>query len=125
MRQTALIVTGAAALLLGTQAMAETVVESWSCKANDEKTLEDVQAANMKWLEFVNSRVDGEVSSSLVVPIVGDWGEFLFVDSFRDLAHWSAVKAELDTDEGSAIEQALQEVFTCSGNRLWRDMPTK
>ncbi len=124
MKKPALLLAAAAALLLGAQVMAETVVESWSCKVQEGKTTEDVHAANRKWLGWVNSRVDGEVSSSVVVPIVGDYGEFLFVDSYRDLAHWSAVKAELDTDEGSEMEQMMEEVFTCSGNRLWRDMPT-
>ena len=108
----------AMSLCLGAQAES-TFVEVWQCTLNEGKTPEDALAANRAWLEFVNANVDGGgVTSSSVVPVVGEFGNFLYVDRFPSLAAWAQVKAALDTEEGQPINAAFNDVVTCTSNTL-------
>ena len=104
------------ALLLGSVASADSITEAWTCELKDEKTIEDVQAANSKWLAFVNSKIEGGGIKSAVGTAV---------DTYPDLATWAATKDLLDSDEGEEVEDLFADVSECSENRLWKMESTK
>lgn len=111
------------ALGLSSFATADTVAEVWTCKVNDEKSLDDVQAVNSKWLAHVREHVSEEISSSVVSAIVGDATSFLFVDSYPDLATWEKTKTYLrDNDE---VDDLFEDVSECSQNTLYNSEPTQ
>lgn len=109
------------ALLFGGAALADSVTETWTCELKDEKTIEDVQAANSKWLAFVNSKIEGGgIKSAVGTSVVGNAEIFIFVDTYPDLATWAATKDLLDGDEGDEIGDLFDDVSECSENRLWK-----
>ncbi len=113
-------------LAFGASAHADSVAESWLCELKDDKTVEDVQAINSKWLKWVNERVEnGVVRSAVGTAIVGNSEIFMFVDTYPDLTTWAAVKKLLDSEEGNALDGMFAEVSECSSNRLWRMRDTK
>ena len=99
----------------------ERIVEVWTCTLNDGETQEDVQTSNARWVAFMNAQVaGGDIRSYVLTPIVGNAGEFLYVDSFPDMEAWAAAKEATQTDEGQAIEAELNEDATCTANTLHR-----
>ena len=96
--------------------------EVWTCKIAEGKTMDDVRAANSRWVKFMNANVDGgEIASHIVTTVVGDVtdGSFVYVDSFPTLESWTATKSATEGNvEGEAIDEALNEVADCSENRL-------
>ena len=113
-------------LSFGVSAQADSVAESWLCELKDDKTVEDVQAINSKWLKWVNKRVEnGVVRSAVGTAIVGNSEIFMFVDTYPDLTTWAAVKTLLDSDEGDEIDGMFNETSECSSNRLWNMQETK
>ena len=86
--------------------------------------MDDVRAANTKWVEFINANVKGGgVGSSILTNIVGnaEEGPFLYVDSFPNLETWAAANSATDdNEEGEAINAALGDAATCSENRLYQ-----
>lgn len=118
-----------ATAVLCTSALAaaeSTYEEVWTCRLKENKSIKDVQAINSQWLKWINGNVQGgNIKSSVVTPVVGDSDVFLFVDSFADLATWSAAKTALETDEGKAVEAMFEDVSECSENRLYKMTPTQ
>jgi hypothetical protein len=95
------------------------VVVMWTCELNDEMTTDDVQLANGRWVKFINKEVaGGDVRSFVVSPIVGDATKFQYIDSFPSLESWAAMEKAMQTDEGQAIEEALDVAATCASNTL-------
>ena len=81
-----------------------TYEEVWTCTLKENKTIEDMQAANSTWLKWINENVEGgRISSSVVSSVVGNTEIFLYVDSYPDLGTWSKAKAAVDTEEGQGI----------------------
>lgn len=107
---------------LGMAAYAETAFEEvWTCELEEGKTIEEVQAANSKWLAMVSKEIGkGKIRSSVVRSIVGKTDMFLFVDTYPDLATWSATKEFLGSDEGAAADELFEGISDCSENRLYR-----
>ena len=107
---------------LAMTASAETIYEEvWTCKLEEGKTIEDVQAANSKWLKFVNDKTGkGKIRSSVVAAVVGNTDTFLFVDTYPDLATWGATKELLGSEEGEEVEEVFEGLSDCSENRLYR-----
>lgn len=100
------------------------VVDVWNCTFVDGKTIEDVQAANGKWVKYMNANVEGgDIHSYVLTPIVGKRGGFIYVDSYPSLASWTAGDA-LEGDELTAINAALEEAATCSDNALHKSAPS-
>jgi hypothetical protein len=67
------------------------VVETWNCELKDGKKMEDLQANNVKWLARTRQQAgNDEVYSYAMSPIVGDLTGFMFVDTYPDMATWSA-----------------------------------
>ncbi len=99
------------------------IEEVWTCDISDGKTMDDVRAANSKWVVFINANVGGgDITSHIVTAIVGNTktGHFLYLDSFPSLASWSVAKSALDgNEEGEAIDAELNEAASCPENRLY------
>jgi len=103
-------------------ALADSYVEVWTCELEDEKTIEDAQAANSKWLAYVRENVSEDIASSLVTPVVGDLDEFVFIDTYPDRDTWAKTKARL---QNSDTEELFEGVTNCSKNSLHRVQPTE
>jgi len=108
-------------LCLSGVAAADSIAETWTCKVKEGKTIEDVQAINSKWVEWVNARVEGGgIKSSVGEAVIGSVEHFIFVDTYPNLATWAATKDALDSDEGAALNDLFEDVSECSENRLWK-----
>jgi hypothetical protein len=95
-------------------------VEIWKCTLNEGKTMDDVAAANGKWVKFMNANVEGgDIHSYGQTAMVGDQGSFLYIDVFPDMKAWIAGKAAIDNEEGKAIEAELNGVASCTSNSLY------
>ena len=98
----------------------ERIAEMYMCELKEGKTMEEVQANNVKWLANTRKQAGNEeIRSYALEPMVGDLSHFYFIDSYPDLATWSAAKAA-ETDEGQAIEDAFNELMECTKNRLYK-----
>jgi hypothetical protein len=106
--------------------IADTYAEVYDCTLEEGKTAEDAHAANSKWLKWVNENVaNGKVTSSSGTAVVGDTKAFLWIDSYPDLATWSATKTALDSKEGKeALKDLFKGLTDCKENRLWKLTPT-
>ena len=97
--------------------------EVWTCTIKEGKTMDDVRAANSRWVKFINANVDGGgITSHIITSVVGNasTGSFGYVDSFPTLESWTAAKSATDgNEEGEAIDEALGEAAECSENRLY------
>ena len=113
------------ALAFSGLAAADTYVEAYTCKTEEGKTVKDVQAANGKWLAWVTSKTDIEVTSDIGTAVVGDNQVFLFVDTYPSLSAWAKVQEMLDSEEAEELEKLFEGISECSENRLWKMEPTK
>ena len=114
------------ALFLSSIATADSIAEAWTCELKDDKSIEDVQAVNSKWLKWINAHVEGGgITSSVGTSVVGDSTVFIFVDTYPNLTTWAAAKDVLDSDEGDEMDELFADVSECSENRLWKIENTK
>jgi hypothetical protein len=114
-----------ALLCFSTGAWADSVSEVFECKFEKGATLADAQAVNSKWLAFMKANVSEDITSLAATVLVGKSDEFLYVDSYPDLATWAAAQAALETDEGQAFEKAFNDVIECEKNTLYSVQPTE
>ena len=116
----------ATAMLLGsTSLIADSVVAAYTCELKDGKSTDDLHAINTKWLKWVRTNVNENIESAVGTAIVGDFENFLFVDTYPDLKTWAATQTALDSDEASELEDMFDEVAKCTRNRLWKMDPTE
>jgi len=108
-------------LLVSVGVSAEPTVQVLNCKLNDGKTSDDAHALNAKWLKWAHAKAGtDEITSSFVTAIVGDYGGFMWVDSYPSLAVWATIsEAELEDDDPE-LSAAFDELQTCSSSRLLR-----
>ena len=102
-------------------ALADPVTEVWTCTLNDGKTAEDAQAVGKKWVAIVR-KLSGndEITSSWVTAVVGDAGNFLWVDTYPSLEVWAAAQTAItNSEEYAPIGEALNEIETCTSNSLY------
>ena len=99
--------------------------EAWTCKVKDGKEMEDVQAANSKWLAFVRDNVDKGIESAVLTAVVGNQEGFIFVDSYPSLEAWAAAKKVLDSEAGDGLDEMFEGLIECSENRLWKHESTE
>ncbi len=111
-----------AILGLSSIAFADSYVEVFTCELEDEKTIEDVQAANSKWLAYVHENVSEDIASSVITPVVGDLDSFVFVDTYPDLDTWAKTKTRLQDGD---TEELFEGVSDCSESSLHRVQPTE
>ena len=108
-------------LCLSNVAIADSVVEAFTCKLEEGKTVEDVQAKNSEWLKWINANVEGGgITSAVGTAVVGNTGTFIFVDTYPNLATWAAAKDALDTEAGEELDDLFDGISDCSENRLWK-----
>jgi len=110
-------------LVLGIWGMAvadSTVRLVWICSVNDGKTMDDVRASNSAWVKFMRAEVDKAISSVILTPVVGnvEAGRFIFADDFPSYEVWNESRKASATDEGQAIDAAINEAATCDSNSL-------
>lgn len=103
--------------------LADAVNNVYSCKLNEGKTIDELQAANGKWLSWVRQNVNKDISSAVGTAVVGHQDMFLFVDHYPDLKVWAAAQVALE-DAPDEIEDGLQAIAKCTENHLWRMRPT-
>lgn len=107
-------------------ASADSFANVYTCKLKDDVEMEAVQAANSKWLKFVNARVEGGgITSAIGTAVVGDNEIFLFVDTYPSLSAWAAAAELLDSDAADEIDGLFEDLNECSSNRLWKLEATK
>ena len=95
------------------------IVEMWQCELKDGQKMEDVKANNTKWLAVTRKEAaSDDVRSYALSTIVGDQSKFVFVDTFPNLAAWSAAKSA-ESEESKAIEAAFEVLMECTKNRLY------
>ena len=95
------------------------IVEMWQCELKDGQKMEDVKANNTKWLALTRKEAaSNDVRSYALNTIVGDQSKFVFVDTFPNLAAWSAAKSA-ESEEGKAIEATFDTLMECTKNRLY------
>ena len=74
----------------------------------------------MQWLAMTRKEAaSDDVRSYALSTIVGDQSKFVFVDTFPNLAAWSAAKSA-ESEEGKAIEATFNELMECTKNRLFK-----
>ena len=96
------------------------IVEMWQCELKEGQKMEDVKANNTKWLAMTRKEAaSDDVRSYALSTIVGDQSKFVFVDTFPNLAAWSAAKSA-ESEEGKAIEATFNELMECTKNRLFK-----
>jgi hypothetical protein len=107
-------------------ASADNFANVYTCKLKDDVEMEAVQAANSKWLKFVNARVEGGgITSSVGTAVVGNQEVFLFVDSYPSLSSWAATAELLDSEAGEELDGLFDDLTECSENRIWKLEDTK
>ena len=104
---------------------AETYREVWQCKAEEGKTVDDIQAVNSKWLAWMRKNVDKKIDSAVLTAVVGNLDGFTFVDTYPTLEAWSEGRgAQRDNEEMDEIQSAFNEVMSCKENWLMEHQPT-
>ena len=107
-------------------ASADSFANVYTCKLKDDVELEAVQAANSKWLKFVNAKVaGGGITSSVGTAVVGNFETFIFVDTYPSLSAWAATQELLDSDAGDEVDDLFEDLTDCSKNSLWKFEDTK
>ena len=64
----------------------------------------------------------GDIRSFAAMPIVGEFSEFLYIDSFPNLTAWAGMidVENSGTAEMKAIMDGLETVASCSRNALYK-----
>ena len=97
------------------------ILEIYQCKLKDGKTMEEVQANNVRWLANTRKNAGNDtINSYALEPQVGDLDHFVFIDSYPDLTTWAAAESADETDESKAINDAFEELMDCEKNRLYK-----
>lgn len=100
--------------------------EVWNCSLKDGASIQQVGAANAKWVKFVNQVLpDAGITSGTVSAVVGDYTRFSIIDSYPDEQAWARIKAALKTPEGEAAGGDLDNVLDCTDNTLQIYVPSE
>ncbi len=105
----------------GTAVADSTVRVVWTCSVQDGKTMDDVRASNSAWVRFMHANVDDAISSAILTPVIGnvEAGRFIFADDFPSYDVWNQAREAIETDEGQAIDAAINEATTCDNSSLY------
>ena len=118
------------ALFIGLSASAmpdDRVVETVECKLKEGKTMDDVHAANGKWVKFMNANVQGgDIQSYVLTPQVGgiERGLFMYADSYPSLESWAAGDKATDMETYKPIQEELRAAADCTKNSLYKSRPS-
>ncbi len=107
--------------IAGSAIAEETARVVWICTVNDGKTLDDVRAANSAWVVFMHENVDDAITSTILTPVIGNFegGRFVFADDFPSFDVWNEARKASDSDEGQAIDAAINEAATCTNSSMY------
>lgn len=124
-RKSVLAVMTTAFLLMAAAVSADPVTVVFTCKLNDDKTKDEAMAVNAEWLKWARATGGSdEITSSYVSTVIGDFGSFMWVDTYPDLVTWAKVN-ESDFEEAQPeISAAFDDLTTCKGNRMYRGEAT-
>ena len=108
------------------QAAESRFFEVWQCSLKEGASMEQVTAANAKWVKFVSQVVpEGRITSGTVTAVVGDYTHFSIIDSYPDELAWAQAKAALKTPAGEAAGADLDNVLDCTDNTLQSYTPSE
>jgi hypothetical protein len=66
---------------------------------------------------------NNEITSSWVTAVVGDLGQFMWVDTYPSLEVWTALgTAWENSSEAAALDAQFDANETCSRSRLYRQV---
>ena len=106
-------------MLVSVGVSADPVVQVLHCKLSDGKTSDDAHALNAQWLKWAHAKAGAdEITSAFVSTVVGDFGGFMWVDTYPSLVAWAKIsELELEDDEPE-LSAAFDELATCSSSSL-------
>jgi hypothetical protein len=114
--------TASVMFLFAVSAYADSVVQVWSCKLNDDKTNADLVAVSSAWLKAAKTMEGGDgLEVYLDFPVaapVGD-GSFNFILIAADTKTWGVFNNDYADSPAGEADEAWGEVATCSGSSLW------
>jgi hypothetical protein len=103
-------------------AYADSIVQLWSCKLNDDKTWADLTAVSSAWLKAAKSMEGGDdLEAYLEFPIAADAGDgdFTFVMVVADTKTWGVFNDDYPDSPAGQADEAWGEVASCSSSSLW------
>ncbi len=112
-------------LFFAAAAGAEPVTVVYHCKLNDDKTKEEAMATNAKWLKWARAKAGTDkITSSYMTAVIGDFGGFMWVDTYPSAAAWAKI-ADADFEkEQPELSAAFDDITTCKGNKMYRGEET-
>ena len=108
-------------VLTGSTMPDDRIAEMWESTMKEGNTIEEVKAANSKWVAFMNANVEGgDIHSYVFTPQVGEREPrgFMFVDSYPSLESWAAGDKAIETVAGKVIQAEINALTDCSKNSL-------
>ena len=105
-------------------AYADSILNIWSCKLNDEKTEDDLMKASSAWLKIAKGMDGGADINTFVDYAIfsntpnSEEGSFSFVLETPDLKSWAALFNDYPDSPLGKADEAWGEVATCSDNSL-------
>ena len=112
-------------ILLSTAASADSVVQLWNCKVDDNKTPADVVAVSSAWLKAAKSMEGGEDLEVFVeFPMAANaaFGEFTFVLVSADAKTWGLFNNGYADSPAAEADEAWNAVASCSSSSLWESI---
>ena len=92
-------------------AYAAEYVNVYTCEMKEGAEMDDVQAANSKWLKWVQDNVDESIKSSVGTSVVGNQEIFIFVDTYPSLTVWAATRPTRSRICSKTRTTAVKTVF--------------
>lgn len=112
-------------LLFTAVASAEPVTVVYHCKLNDDKTKEEAMATNAKWLKWARAKAGTDkITSSYMTAVIGDFGGFMWVDTYPSAAAWAKIADSDFEEEQPELSAAFDDITTCKGNKMYRGEET-
>ena len=105
-------------------AYADSILNIWSCKLNDEKTEDDLMKASSAWLKIAKGMDGGADINAFVDYAIfsntpnSEEGSFSFVLETPDLKSWAALFNDYPDSPLAKADEVWGEVATCSGSFL-------
>ncbi len=105
-------------------AYADSILNIWSCKLNDEKTEDDLMKASSAWLKIAKGMDGGSDINAFVDYAIfsntpnSEEGSFSFVLMTPDLKSWAALFNDYPDNPLGKADEVWGEVATCSDSSL-------
>jgi len=94
--------------------ISSSAVAIYTCDLEEGKTLDEVKAANSKWVKAVNELSESAISSYVLEPIVSSNMEgFTFIDTYKDEVVWATVNREIRSGALSELSDLFEGISEC------------